>query len=476
MQKHILLSFLLIVSIATYAQNAKIDSLQLMEMQIGISEDSLRSQLANTTDKIGKIDLLGYLTFYYAWIDPQKGLALGREGLQLAEEADYKRGIAYCNQSMSFCLWVLGNYNESLRYALKALKQYEELRDHVRIAYTYLATANIYREIGDYSRGIAEASRGIRINDSIGFNQKVAYAVMGSVYERANQLDSALIYMQNAYQLDVASNKGQWGWLVYVIGNIHAKMGNQDLALSYYRMALPLVIKENAQKDIVDVYNSLSAVHGISGRVDSSVFYANQIIHQWKNTDYTQGLLKAANTLATVYRKTNQRDSLIKYLEMSVVLTEELFAAEKQRELQNLAFNEESRRRENEMADLEARRERKRNLQLLLIAGFIITFAIGVIVLSRKKSMLKTARFLALIGLLLIFEFVSLLTHPVIERITHHNPVLTLLALVLLASVLVPAHHSLEVFIRNKLTRRRRRKQAKPAIEETANVNIQPPL
>src|SRR5688500_16680692 len=103
MQKNLLLSLLLIVSVATCAQNAKADSLQLMEMQVVTSEDSLMSQLANTTDKIEKIDLLGYLTFYYAWVDPQKGLALGREGLQLAEEADYKRGIAYCNQSMSFC-------------------------------------------------------------------------------------------------------------------------------------------------------------------------------------------------------------------------------------------------------------------------------------------------------------------------------------------------------------------------------------
>ena len=263
--------------------------------------------------------------------------------------------------------------------------------------------------------------------------------------------------MQKAYELDLSENQGKWGFLVYVLGNIHAKMKNYDVALAYYRTALPLVIKETANKDIVDVYNSMSRVFKITGDSDSCIYYANEILNKWQQTNYKKGILEAVNNLAEMYKEQHQRDSVIRYLEMSVALNKELFTQEKEREVQNMAFNEQLRRQERDHSVMLAALERNRNLQILLIAAFIITFMVGVIVISRKKSFLKTARFLGLIGVLLIFEFISLLTHPWVEKITHHNPVLTLLILVLLASILVPAHHYLEDLIRKKMVKRRRR-------------------
>lgn len=457
MRKFLLYSMLILTSSSLQAQNPKADSLQLLETQVNISADSLEAQLAAENNDTARIGLLGYISFYYAWVDPQKGINYGLKGLELSRKVGYKRGSAYCQQSLSFGLWVVGNFNEALRFALQSLHEYEELEDYKRIAYSHLALANIYREIGDYKRAIAEADKGIRIYDSLDFSAKVSYVVAGSIYERNNQLDSALRYMQKAYELDLVENQGKWGFLVYVLGNIHAKMQNYDVALAYYRTALPLVIKETANKDVVDVYNSMSRVFKITGKTDSCIYYANEILNKWQGTDYKKGILEAVNTLAEMYKEQNKRDSVIRYLEMSVVLNKELFTQEKEREVQNMAFDEQVRRQERAHAAMLAAADRKRNLQILLIAAFIITFMVGVIVISRKKSFLKTARFLGLIGVLLIFEFISLLTHPWIEKLTNHNPVLTLLMLVLLASILVPAHHYLEDLIRKKMVKRRRR-------------------
>jgi len=40
--------------------------------------------------------------------------------------------------------------------------------------------------------------------------------------------------------------------------------------------------------------------------------------------------------------------------------------------------------------------------------------------------------------------FVNLLVHPFLEKITHHTPVLMLIAMVSVAALLVPMHHRLE--------------------------------
>ncbi len=59
--------------------------------------------------------------------------------------------------------------------------------------------------------------------------------------------------------------------------------------------------------------------------------------------------------------------------------------------------------------------------------------------------------FFVVIALLIVFEFLNLLLHPFLERITHHSPVLMLLALVCIAALLVPLHHRVEKWATNKL-------------------------
>ena len=455
--KRFLLFLSLLLPSFIQAQNAKADTLQLITGSIAPIA-SFEAQLPTLTKGKDKADLLGYLCYYYAFTDAEKGLSYGLQGLTLSQGLDYKRGIAYCNQSLSFCQWVVGNFNEALQHALKSLHQYEELKDYPRIGYSYLAIANIYREVGDFNKGLQEAFKAIRIYDSISFPQKVAYTVTGSIYERADSLDSALVFMQKAYEMDVINNNGSWGWLTHVLGNIHAKMNNYDLALAYYKKALSLV---DVPKDIVDIYNSIADVYKQTGNIDSSIFYSKEILQNRNTASYKQGMLRAANNLGEIYSARKLNDSTIKYLERSLALNKELFSQKKDREFQNLGFDEQIRRQEKEQADLKIVAERRKNLQLLAIAAFIITFMVSVIAISRKKSLLKTARFLGLIGLLLIFEFINLLTHPWIERITHHNPFLILLILVLLASVLVPAHHALEEKIKNKLVKKRKAKPTK---------------
>jgi hypothetical protein len=46
-----------------------------------------------------------------------------------------------------------------------------------------------------------------------------------------------------------------------------------------------------------------------------------------------------------------------------------------------------------------------------------------------------------------VFEFINLLFHPWLASFTHESPVLMLLALVIIASLLIPMHHRLEKWI-----------------------------
>ena len=89
--------------------------------------------------------------------------------------------------------------------------------------------------------------------------------------------------------------------------------------------------------------------------------------------------------------------------------------------------------------------------------------------LSRYKASKSTAKFLGVVALLLVFEFVSLLIHPKIEKLTNHNQVYMLLILLLVASLLVPLHHKLESWIKQKLDHKHTRFPRKKILAKTKN-------
>lgn len=92
------------------------------------------------------------------------------------------------------------------------------------------------------------------------------------------------------------------------------------------------------------------------------------------------------------------------------------------------------------------------NIQYALIGLGIVSFFILFLLLSRNVITNPTViKYLGVVALLIVFEFFNLLLHPFLEKITHHSPILMLLALVCIAAVLVPIHHMLEKWTTQKL-------------------------
>jgi hypothetical protein len=72
--------------------------------------------------------------------------------------------------------------------------------------------------------------------------------------------------------------------------------------------------------------------------------------------------------------------------------------------------------------------------------------------LSKRKVPAKLIKTLGIISLLLFFEYLTLLLHPIVAEITHHTPVLELLIFVCIAALLIPTHHRVERWLLEKLT------------------------
>lgn len=74
-----------------------------------------------------------------------------------------------------------------------------------------------------------------------------------------------------------------------------------------------------------------------------------------------------------------------------------------------------------------------------------------------------------MLGLLIVFEFINLLIHPYLITFTNDSPIFMLIVLVVVAALLIPLHHKLEKWIKEKMVEKNkaiRLAAAKKAIEK----------
>jgi hypothetical protein len=102
--------------------------------------------------------------------------------------------------------------------------------------------------------------------------------------------------------------------------------------------------------------------------------------------------------------------------------------------------------------------ERKQNIQYTLIALAVIILLTLYLILSRGFiTNTRLIEFLAVITLLLVYDLLHSWLHPFLESITHHSPVLMLLALICIAALLVPLYRKLEKWATRKLVEKNKR-------------------
>jgi hypothetical protein len=187
-------------------------------------------------------------------------------------------------------------------------------------------------------------------------------------------------------------------------------------------------------------------------RIEEAKKTSEQALNLAKKTDNTILKLVASGFMRQVYDSLHQIDSAYYYSRMESVTNALIFNQNNINKMQVLAFNEQIRNIEEEAKLKQAEEERQQNIQFVLIALSIIIFIILFLLFSRSiVANERLISFFGVLGLLVVFEFINLLIHPWLASFTHESPVLMLLVLVAIASLLIPLHHRMERWIKEKM-------------------------
>jgi tetratricopeptide (TPR) repeat protein len=468
--------------ISTAYSNTNLDSMVFYSKQaIHLLHHALEVEKADSN----KLQILWEISDMYQYVSNDSMVFYAQQALLLCmkNRSSFPAGTEVrALYILAGSLWWAGNYPDAKETYFKALQIAEPLADTMQIGYIYNGIAMVERNAGNYREAIKYYTKAENLTKNIPDNQVLNSLLVdkGKCYEQLGILDSAYTYVQECLAMLFRRFQGKnvyGGGVHSAMGIIYSKMGKEQLAVEFFRQSFQLNSEVNNIRLLARGYCEFAEHFDRFNQRDSAICYATKglVIDQQFHLLVQQ--LQAATLLSKLYKQENKIDSAYKYQQLMIQIRDSIFSNEKINRLQTLDFNEQLRQQELASEKTKSEEERKQNIQYALIAIGIISFIILFLLLSRSFiTNTKLIEFFSVMALLIMFEFLNLLLHPYLETVTHHTPLMMLLALVCIAALLIPLHHRMEKWSKEKLVEKNkaiRLAKAKKTIEKLEKKPIQ---
>lgn len=449
---HLLSSlFFLTCYLSVHAGTAPSDSLRIANGYLRAQSDTER------------VNWLNEWSFYEG--DARRGIEKASEALALATKIKFKKGEATALVQLSAHNWAMGDFNLALHYASRSIRIKEEVNDVSGLPSSYNMIAIIYRELGEGEKAIHFLSKALQLlpdtNDrKIQYKRAVMYGSMGKSYGMLDNSDSAFYYYQRSYELFEASrNFYQMNLAQTGLGDIQSEKGNKEIALGFYRAAIANCSQFPDTSGLTYTYLAVAKLFAGSNNRDSSVFYGNLALECAERSNNLKVIKEAAQLLYLQCDSADYRQKL-KWLQIGWEALDSLNSREHRGQIKALLMEEENRQREREELLANEKQHRQSELNYILLAFSIIAFLVFISLISNSFIINeKWVTYLSIFSLLLVFEFLNLLSHAFFADLSNHSPFYMLLMLAAFAAVLIPIHHRLEKWMVGKLVEKNKKKR-----------------
>nr|MBP6314733.1 tetratricopeptide repeat protein [Chitinophagaceae bacterium] len=451
MIRRCLLVLLVLGSPSLLAQKHVADSLQ--KVLLGNLKDTARA---------GRIRDLSQAMYRY---DPDSALLIAYDGLRFAKEIEEPVHISKMYEMIAIILTKTGNFSKALQYYIENLKIEESLPSEDGIICANINIGIVYAYMLDYDNALKSYTKANNLlyvfkdtSGDIAYEQRLKYSTLlniGDAFEKKMELDSAFFYYNASLRIANSTNDDyKKGLAMLGIANVFAAMNKNEEALIQYKTSLAYLQKMEVEESLCDVSLGMAKLFTKLNKKDSAIYYARSGLFFAKKNRFLSKQLDLSNFLNKYYASTNQVDSAYFYLSTATTLKDSILGDEKVRVAQQILFDENIRQLELIEKAAQEKEERRQQLQHIFIGILIPSLFLFTLLLARIKIQIKWLKFLGVISLLFLFEYLTLLLHPLVQEITHHTPIFEILIFVCIAALLIPAHHKIEHWLIEKLVHR----------------------
>ncbi len=333
--------------------------------------DSMMTVLKEDSNDTSRMRIYAELAPYYFNKDLDSSIYFGQQSLTIAKKLHQKLWQAFIDNSIGYAFYLKGSYISALQLLLDALKIsgdeeseqniwglatfYDVADPHKArlnvLAYTHLNLAFIYIIPGNTQQQEANYLEGVRIGENINDQATLGIFRMNlvSFYITMNKLDSALATARSALEnLRSGQVLKYTGVVISYIGDIYTAQKKYDSANMYYRQGILLNMQYELYRGVLVNYRSLSKLFLVSGKADSAIYYAKKGISLGTKINATGNLYSIYNTLSAAYNLEGETDSAYLFLKTAVALQDSLYNRQKINQFQDIGFNEQFHRQQEE--------------------------------------------------------------------------------------------------------------------------------
>lgn len=350
--------------------------------------DSLKRLLSQKLPDTSRAMVLEQVSRALMYSEPVEAIKYAREGLSVAERAEYPYGIARNLNRLGAVYRSVGSYAKALESHLAGHRVAQENGDRDGMARIDINIGVFYFEQKDYNRAIGYYRSTKDLAQQIGDAEllEIALTNLSSVYAKLNQLDSAKAFALRAYEIaERQQDQTSTGILFAILGNIHYRNKEYALSLGYYRRSISLYRAVNDQRNLGQTYFEMGRVFLETNEPDSCRIYGEKALQLAQAVNNPNNILDAS-TLLTEFYEDKDKAKAYQYFKIATLAKEQMFDREKVQQIQNLDFNEQLRVQQVENEKVENRRS---ILTRSLIAGLLAVMLIAFLLYRNSRNRRK---------------------------------------------------------------------------------------
>jgi len=156
-----------------------------------------------------------------------------------------------------------GNYNEAIRYLLKAYSGFEELNNKQELAKVCNSIAATQRLLGNLNIAKQYYKEGLALRKKLGdsIQTSFAYNNLANLYKEIKQYDSATVFYDKAIKFQDGFNETKnIGRAYYNLGTVSFLQDDYANAKIYYRKSIPILLREGDSTFLPTTYNELALI------------------------------------------------------------------------------------------------------------------------------------------------------------------------------------------------------------------------
>jgi len=340
-----------------WEDDTKQDSLRAMALTDYIYEGPFNSEpdsaiiLANelyeftkkNNDKKSTVDALllrGYVLFRIG--NYPKALASYEEGLDIAEEIDYRLGEASILIKIGYIYHDNEDVIRALNYYQKSLKIFEEIGDLEGVGNIYNEFGNIYAAKGDQEKALDYYLKSMSINEKFDdeAGNSAQYLNIGNLYLDSSDFTKALDYYQKSLVIEKNKNdKLGIASALSGIGIVYYEQGDNNKALDYLEESLDISESINNTQGSASILLNLSDIYLDQEKYTKAIQYCEKSLALAKNIGDLGGQEFACECLYDAYRAIGNTSKALSYYEQTILIADSIKTEETSVKLQQIEFS-----------------------------------------------------------------------------------------------------------------------------------------